>query len=39
VDLVTEAQVQVLPQSILDRISEVRKEIIDGTLEVPKYQQ
>ncbi|HEY9093590.1 MAG TPA: BMP family ABC transporter substrate-binding protein [Candidatus Cryosericum sp.] len=39
VDLVTEAQVQVLPQTILDRISEVRKEIIDGTLEVPKYQQ
>jgi basic membrane protein A len=39
VDLVTDAQVQGLPQTILDRISEVRKEIIDGTLEVPKYQQ
>jgi len=39
VDLVTDAQVQVLPQTSLDRISEVRKEIIDGTLEVPKYQQ
>jgi basic membrane protein A len=38
VDLVTEATVQVLPTSILDRISEVRKQIIDGTLAVTKYQ-
>jgi len=38
VDLVTKATVQVLPQSILDRISEVRQQIIDGTLAVTKYQ-
>jgi basic membrane protein A len=38
VDLVTEATVQVLPQSILDRISKVRQQIIDGTLAVTKYQ-
>jgi basic membrane protein A len=38
VDLVTEATVQVLPQSIIDRIGEVRQQIIDGTLAVTKYQ-
>jgi basic membrane protein A len=38
VDLVTTASVQVLPQSVLDRISEVRQQIIDGTLAVTKYQ-
>jgi basic membrane protein A and related proteins len=38
VDLVTKATVQVLPQSILDRISKVRQQIIDGTLAVTKYQ-
>ena len=38
VDLVTDATVQVLPKSILDRISEVRQQIIDGTLAVTKYQ-
>ena len=38
VDLVTKATVQVLPQSILDRISAVRQQIIDGTLAVTKYQ-
>jgi len=38
VDLVTEATVPVLPQSILDRISAVRQQIIDGTLAVTKYQ-
>ncbi|MGB9666167.1 MAG: BMP family ABC transporter substrate-binding protein [Candidatus Cryosericum sp.] len=38
VDLVTTATVQVLPQSILDRINSVRQQIIDGTLVVKKYQ-
>lgn len=38
VDLVTEATVQVLPQSILDRINTVRQQIVDGTLAVTKYQ-
>ena len=38
VDLVTTAKVQVLPQSILDRINSVRQQIIDGTLVVTKYQ-
>jgi len=38
VDLVTEATVQVLPQSIIDRISAVRQQIVDGTLAVTKYQ-
>jgi basic membrane protein A len=38
VDLVTKATVSVLPQSILDRISAVRQQIIDGTLAVTKYQ-
>jgi basic membrane protein A len=38
VDLVTEATVPVLPQSILDRISAIRQQIIDGTLAVTKYQ-
>jgi len=38
VDLVTEATVPVLPQSILARISAVRQQIIDGTLAVTKYQ-
>jgi basic membrane protein A len=38
VDLVTEATVSVLPQSILDRISAVRQRIIDGTLAITKYQ-
>jgi len=38
VDLVTEATVPVLPQSILDRISTVRQQIVDGTLAVTKYQ-
>ncbi len=39
VDLVTEAKVQVLPTSVIDRISGVRQQIIDGTLPVTKYQQ
>jgi basic membrane protein A len=38
VDLATAAKVQVLPQSILDRINTVRQQIIDGTLAVTKYQ-
>ena len=38
VDLVTEATVQVLPQSIIDRIGAVRQQIVDGTLAVTKYQ-
>lgn len=38
VDLITKATVSVLPQSILDRISAVRQQIIDGTLAVTKYQ-
>jgi len=38
VDLATEATVQVLPQSILDRIGEIRQQIIDGTLAITKYQ-
>ncbi len=38
VDLVTTATVQVLPQSILDRINSVRQQIIDGTLAITKYQ-
>ncbi|MHB8105924.1 MAG: BMP family ABC transporter substrate-binding protein [Candidatus Cryosericum sp.] len=39
VDLVTEAKVQVLPKSIIDRINAVRQKIVDGTLVVKKYQQ
>ena len=38
VDLVTEATVQVLPQSIINRIGAVRQQIVDGTLAVTKYQ-
>jgi len=38
VDLVTDAKVQVLPKAIIDRISEVRQQIVDGTLAVTKYQ-
>ena len=38
VDLVTEATVPVLPQSIIDRIGAVRQQIVDGTLAVTKYQ-
>jgi len=38
IDLVTDATVQVLPKSILDRISKVRQQIIDGTLVVKTYQ-
>jgi hypothetical protein len=30
--------VQVIPQSILDRIGEIRQQIIDGTLAITKYQ-
>lgn len=39
VDLVTEASVQVLPSSIIDRIDTIRQQIIDGTLPITKYQQ
>jgi basic membrane protein A len=38
VDLVTQATVPVLPQSIIDRIGAVRQQIVDGTLAVTKYQ-
>ncbi|MDO9099378.1 MAG: BMP family ABC transporter substrate-binding protein [Caldisericota bacterium] len=38
IDLVTEATVQVLPQTIIDSIGQIRQQIIDGTLAITKYQ-
>lgn len=38
VDVVFEAQQQVLPQVIIDRVAELRQQIIDGELEVEMYQ-
>ncbi|MCW5842610.1 MAG: BMP family ABC transporter substrate-binding protein [Caldilinea sp.] len=37
VDLVTEAQVQVLPEAIVAKVDELRQQIIDGTLTVEMY--
>lgn len=37
VDLVTEAQVQVLPEAIVAKVDELRQQIIDGTLTVQMY--
>lgn len=37
VDIVLEAQQQVLPQEIIDQVMAVRQEIIDGTLEIELY--
>jgi len=37
VDVVFDAQVQVLPQGIIDRVNELRQQIIDGTLKIPMY--
>lgn len=37
VDLVTEAQVQVLPDAIMAKVDELRQQIIDGTLTVEMY--
>ena len=37
VDLVTEAQVQVLPDAIVAKVDELRQQIIDGTLTVEMY--
>jgi len=37
VDLVTEAQVKVLPEAIESRVRELRQQIIDGTLQVELY--
>ncbi len=38
VDLVTDADVKVLPQKTIDRIDAIRKQIVDGQLKVAKYQ-
>jgi len=37
VDVTFEAQEEVLPQSIIDHVDEVRQQIIDGTLTVARY--
>jgi basic membrane protein A len=37
VDVVFDAQVQVLPQAIIDKVTELRKQIVDGTLKIPMY--
>ncbi len=37
VDVVFEAQQQVLPQAIIDKVNELRQQIIDGTLKIPMY--
>ncbi len=38
VDIALEAQVQVLPQATQDKIMDIRKQIMDGTLKVERYQ-
>lgn len=37
VDVVFEAQVKVLPQAIIDKVNDLRKQIVDGTLKIPMY--
>lgn len=37
VDLVMDAQVQVLPEAIVNRVNELRQQIIDGTLVIQPY--
>ncbi len=37
VDIALDAQVQVLPQSIVDKVKEIRQQIIDGTLVIERY--
>lgn len=37
VDVVFDAEVQVLPQAIIDRVDELRQQIIDGTLVIEIY--
>ena len=37
VDLVTEAQVQVLPAAIKERVAALRQQIVDGSLQVELY--
>jgi basic membrane protein A len=37
VDIALEAQVKVLPQSTVDKVTSIRQQIIDGTLKVEKY--
>jgi basic membrane protein A len=37
VDIALDAQVQVLPQSIIDKVMDVRQQIIDGTLVIERY--
>ena len=37
VDIALEAQEQVLPQSTIDQVMSVRKQIIDGTLKIERY--
>lgn len=38
VDIALDAKVQVLPQSIQDKVLEIRQQIIDGKLKVERYQ-
>ena len=37
VDLVTDAQVKVLPEAIMAKVAELRQQIIDGTLKIQIY--
>lgn len=37
VDVVFDAEIQVLPQSIIDKVNEIRQEIIDGKLTIERY--
>lgn len=37
VDIALDAQVQVLPQAVVDKVMEIRQQIIDGTLIVERY--
>jgi basic membrane protein A len=37
VDVVFDAQVQVLPQAVIDKVNDLRKQIVDGSLKIPLY--
>ncbi len=37
VDIALDAQVQVLPQAIVDKVKEIRQQIVDGTLVIERY--
>jgi len=37
VDLVTDAQVKVLPEAIEAKVAELRQQIVDGTLKIEMY--